>query len=176
MSCRTPRKPRTPRLLVGQTFLSDKHGTDKNVCSTDSLAEDGGSVSCAPRFPDPAARPKKNENELQNAQKAQNPQYAICNLLMHTILGNRRIRRRKPKRTSERSEPSVSSGQRASQPLVRGAPTPNQLRGKGTPQQHRALRRTADGFPAVGRLRTTDGLAVDCGLRTVVPRVGRGRA
>jgi hypothetical protein len=50
---------------------------------------------------------KKNENEHQNAQKAQNPQYAICNLLMYTILANRIIRGKNPKRTSERSEPSV---------------------------------------------------------------------
>jgi hypothetical protein len=50
---------------------------------------------------------KKNENEHQNAQKAQNPQYAVGNLLMHTLLGSRRIQRKKAKRTSERSVSQV---------------------------------------------------------------------
>jgi hypothetical protein len=54
------------------------------------------------------AMEKKNKNQRQNAQKAQNPQYAIRNLLISTILGSRRIRRKKPKRTLERPEPSAS--------------------------------------------------------------------
>ena len=60
---------------------------------------------------------KKNENEHQDAQKAQNPQYAICNLLVHTMLVSRRIRRKKSEQTSERPEPSVS-------PVVTQVPFP----------------------------------------------------
>lgn len=46
-------------VLVGQTFLSDKEGTDKNVCSTEYVAQ-------------------KNKNKPQNRLKALFRQYPNC--------------------------------------------------------------------------------------------------